>query len=294
MQWLGTCVRSISVSLSPHTGHVTVIDDHSPISLLDTQIQNQIAYGVDVRRVEYLRNSTTLGVAGNSHQALVTYGLNGDADFVCMPGHDDYVFPNYTDEVARLFDRHPDAVIAQPDVCLINDNDQRVPPKIADKIKRRLRPRRGELGGEAAVARLMTGNFLYTPALAYRREALKAVGQWKIPAVHDLATVVDILMQGGTIAFGEVPCFAYRRHYGSDSATRSRDVTRITEEQLYFGRIARVLDDIGWHRAARAARRHVTARAHALLSAAANARHSRFSAACSLTGRALGKVHGKD
>lgn len=288
-QWLDGCLRSIDRGLVTHAGLVTVIDDHSP---LPPKGFERPAPGDAERlgRVDYRRNASTLGVAGNAYQALAVYGLPGTADFVCLPGHDDYLLPGYTDEIIRLFARHPGAVIAQPGVRLVDDLGRAASPSIGDRMKRWLRPGCGELGGEAAAALLMTGNFLYTPALAYRRTALRHVRRCDIPAVHDLATVVDILMQGGAIAFGGLPCFAYRRHRGSDSATRARDIVRITEEQRYFGRIATVFDDIGWHRAARAARCHVTARAHALVSAVANAKSGRLATAYRLTRRALTRV----
>jgi glycosyltransferase involved in cell wall biosynthesis len=202
-------------------------------------------------RIRYLRNDRNLGVAANTHRCFEL----AERDFVLVTDYDDLLLPNYAVEVAGLFDRHPDAVVAQPAVEVVDENDRPHRP-LADRVKTWLAPR-GEaaLAGEAAVASLLRGNWLYCPALCYRRSAVAGVKpRPDADAVHDLARVVDVLRYGGSVAVGTTVAFRYRRHRSSHSSGGARTGIRFAQERAYFESIAAELAADGRPRAARAAR----------------------------------------
>jgi hypothetical protein len=107
-------------------------------------------------------------------------------------------------------------------------------------------------------------------------DKVRAVGfQPGLNVVQDLALVLDLLMRGEQLVLDPTVCFAYRRHSASDSSWRALEGTRFLEERAYFLKVADELSALGWSRAARAARHHVSSRLHALtyLPAAVRRRH---------------------
>lgn len=59
-------------------------------------------------------------------------------------------------------------------------------------------------------------------------------------------------------------CFSYRRHGSSASVAKALDGTRFRGERDYFRQAEAQVRALGWRRAERAARGHVTSRLHAL------------------------------
>lgn len=213
-------------------------------------------------RIRYLRNEENLGVAANTHRCFQL----AEREFVLVTDFDDLLLPNYATEVARLFDRYADAVVVQPGVEVVDEDDRPHRP-IADRVKSLLTPR-GEprLSGELAVASLLRGNWLYCPALCYRRSAVAGVKpRPDADAVHDLARIVDVLREGGSLAVGSTVGFRYRRHNTSHSSGGARTGVRFQQERAYFRAIAAELTTDGWPVAARAARLRLTSRLNALV-----------------------------
>ena len=162
---------------------------------------------------------------------------------------------------------------------------------IGDKVKRRIAaPARkaGLISGEDAVKSLLSGNWLYTPSLLYRQSALSKIPyRPDIDAVHDLAFMVDMLMEGGNLLVDEREVFRYRRHQASDSSTRVKDGKRFDEELRYYGLIAKELRAKGWNAAARSADLHLSSRLHALMVAAGRLGAGDFAHAGAMVGRAV-------
>ena len=255
VEYLMRAVDSVRL-LARADWRLTIVEDRHP----DGGAAEAAVRALGDDRIRYLRNETNLGVAANTHLCFEL----AEREFVVVTDYDDQLLPNYAVEVARLFDRYPRAVVAQPAVEVIDDGDRPHRP-LADRVKTWLAPRgTAELGGEDAVTSLMRGNWLYCPALCYRREAVAGVKpRPNADAVHDLARVVDVLRRGGSVAVGDTVAFRYRRHESSHSSGGARTGVRFEQEHAYFETIADELAADGWARAARSARRRPLSRLNA-------------------------------
>jgi glycosyltransferase involved in cell wall biosynthesis len=260
---------------------LTIVDDDYP----GTEAMDYIA-GLGDPRIEYVRNERNLGLGGNAWHCWTL----GRLDYVTLMGADDALEPGYVQVVLDAFERHPDAIMVQPGVSLM-DGEGRPTDSLTDRIKRfasRDAWRHQELDGQAALESLMKGNWLYVPAICFRRDKMaraQRLGEYE--AILDFGWVADMLLGGGTLALDPTPVFRYRRHASSHSSLNARTVTRFDEEAAYYVAVARRLDEKGWTKAARAARLHPLSRLHAVRSAAEalSARNLRLAGA--LTRQAL-------
>jgi hypothetical protein len=162
----------------------------------------------------------------------------------------------------------PEAAVIQPGVRIIDEHGTVVEP-VADRVKQRVvRPRTRVprlLAGEKLATSLLHGDWLYWPSLAFRREVLVATGfREEMPLIQDLAIVLDIVTAGGSLLLEPTVCFHYRRHGASASSASLLDGRRFAGERAYFLLAARQVSALGWRRAERAARLHLTSRLHAL------------------------------
>jgi len=236
---------------------LVIVDDCYPDDVMSDWLAS--LQGPDV---VYVRNERTLGVNGNFRRALSL----ATAEHVVFMGCDDLLEPGYISAVRRTLEQHPAAAIVCPGVQVIDDAGEAVEPMV-DRVKRHLRPRSGgatTLAGEDALVSLMSGNWTYFPSLCWRRDVISGIDfRPEYGVVLDLGLLVDVLVAGGELVVIPDRLFRYRRHAGSESATKTVVGARFEEERRYFGTIATELDRSGLHRAARAARRHVTSRLHA-------------------------------
>jgi glycosyltransferase involved in cell wall biosynthesis len=213
-------------------------------------------------RITYLRNERNLGVAGNQHRCM----QSAELDYFVVLDADDLLLPNYGQQVAALIERYPDAGVIQPGVAVIDEHDAAYRP-LPDRVKHIAKPRSGtfELAGEAAAASLLRGNWLYTPALTYRRDLSRSLTERpNCDAINDLSIVLDIIVAGGTLAIGHDVAFHYRRHRKSHSSTTAKTGQRFQQERAFFDTIEQEMTDRGWTTAAKAARRRLFSRLNAL------------------------------
>lgn len=216
-------------------------------------------------RIYYERNTENLGANRNFQKALEM----AQAPVVVMMGADDIMLPGYLDEVLGLLESHPQADVVQPGVSVIDGGGRSV-SSLADTVKSLVRPRAAEpvtLTGEVMAASLLHAGWHYLPSLAWRLDSIKQHGfRPEYDVVQDLALLLDIAASGGSMVVGGSPVvFNYRRHAASDSSVRAMDGRRFDEERRFFREQAKRFGDMGWHRAARAARLHWTSRLHALV-----------------------------
>jgi len=217
---------------------------------------------LDDPRVTYLRNEKNLGANGNYRRAVELV----EADWFVMMGADDVMHEDFLGKVSEAVSRF-DVQIVQPGVDVIDENGEVYLP-LGDRVKRFLAPdtSRGTvvIGGEELAASLLRGNWAYFPSLAWRTSDVREVGfRDGLDVVQDLALILDILARGGTMAVLAETVFDYRRHSQSDSSVRALDGRRFDEERRFFLGEADRFSSMGWPRAARAARRHVTSRLNA-------------------------------
>ncbi|MFD0204898.1 MULTISPECIES: glycosyltransferase family 2 protein [Saccharothrix] len=257
--YLKTAVRSI-ITQDDTDWHLTVIDD----SATDNGLPEWFDALRD-NRIHYQRNEANLGINANFQKCLDL----AERDFLVVMGSDDAMLPNYVSTIRRTIQRYPDADVVQAGVEVIDSTGQVVRP-LTDRVKRGIyapdttTPKL--LGGEDLAISLLRGNWTYFPSLCWRREALKDLGfRQGLSVVLDLALMLDLLQRGGQLAVVPDVCFQYRRHNASVSSALASLGGRFTEERDFFVDVAEHLDRIGWHRAAKAARLHLSSRLHALL-----------------------------
>ncbi|WP_238412161.1 glycosyltransferase family 2 protein [Saccharothrix deserti] len=257
--YLKTAVHSV-IAQDDEDWHLTVVDDSDTD---DTDLPEWFG-SLDDPRVRYLSNEHNLGINANFQKCLDL----AERDFLVIMGSDDAMLPNYVSTVRRATRRFPDADVVQPGVEVI-DGSGRVVHPLTDRVKRGLyapgtAPRL--LDGEDLAVSLLRGNWTYFPSLCWRRAAVKDIGFRRgLSVVLDLALMLDLLKRGGQLAVVPDVCFQYRRHEGSLSSSLACLGGRFTEEHDFFLGVAEHMDRIGWHRAARAARLHLSSRLHALL-----------------------------
>lgn len=217
-------------------------------------------------RVEYRHNPVRLGINRNFQQCLEV----ARAPWVTLVGADDRLLPGYVSAVSGMARQRPDLAWIQPSVRVVDDAGRPVSTR-ADAVKARLMPPASAegftvLGGEDLTRSLLVGNWMYFPAVAFNREAVLPHGfREGRDIVLDVDLYLRLLVEGAQAAYLDDVQFEYRRHGASLSSTQALTGARFAEERAFFHEAAATLDRIGWHRAARAARWHVTSRLYAVL-----------------------------
>lgn len=213
-------------------------------------------------RVEYRRHEVNQGINRTFQECLDL----STATWVSVFGCDDLMQPNYVRRVAELTAQFPDAGIIHPGTDVI-DADGAPARTIVDTAKAFYRPRGPRprvLGGEELAVSITRGNWMNFPALAWHGPTVRGMGfRPGYQIVQDLALALDVCRAGRTLVLDDEVVFHYRRHRGSVSSWQAVDGTRFREERAFFLSEAETFDDEGWHRAARAARRHLSSRINA-------------------------------
>jgi len=238
---------------------LTVVDDAYP----DPGVARWFAT-LDDPRLTYVRKPVNEGITANFR----TCASMATQDRVVILGCDDLLEPGYVGVVLDAHAEFPDASVIQPGVRVVDETGRVVRP-LADRVKQQLlAPRTGVrllLSGEPLATGLLHGNWLYWPSLAFRRDVLAATGfRETTPLIQDLALVLDLVTAGGTVLVEPSVCFRYRRHGASASTAALLDGTRFRWERAFFDRAAVQVGALGWYRARRAARLHLTSRLNAL------------------------------
>jgi GT2 family glycosyltransferase len=215
-------------------------------------------------RVHYQRNEVNLGATGNYQKCLSLV----EAEYMVMMGTDDIMLPGYVAEIRRVVAAHPGVGIIQPGVDVI-DGAGKVVSTLADQTKNRIYLPKFSgtivMAGEELATSLLRGCWFYFPSLCWRSEAIKNVRfRDDLDIIQDLALVIDLIRRGETMALSDATVFQYRRHAASYSAAEAMVGKRFAEARRYFVDAARQMEDEGWPRAARAARRYTASRLHAV------------------------------
>ena len=235
-----------------------VVDDCYP----DESVAAHFAAEADPR-IRYLRNEQNLGITQNYERCrdLAT------GDLMMFMGCDDLMHPAFVATVLAAHDAHPDAAIVQVGVEVIDERGE-VSVPLGDRVKRAIMPHVSErtvLSGEQLATSLLRGNWLYWPALVFRREVLaQHPFREGLPIVQDLALVIDMVAAGESLVLDPTVCFSYRRHSQSASGTSLLDGSRFRDDRRYYAGAAEQMRTHGWSRAARAARQRWTSRLHAV------------------------------
>lgn len=237
---------------------LTIVDDVYP----DTA-PGEWARSLGDPRIEYVRNEVNLGVSRN-YLACVE---RMEGEFSMLFGCDDVMHPTFLARVGQLIADNPDAAVIQPGAEVI-DAEGTVYRPLVDRIKDRYRPSgRGvrRLAGEDLAVSLLRGNWTYFPALVWRVSELRRHGFTEhLDVVQDLIMLLDIIEAGGVLVLDDEVVFQYRRHQQSVSSATATSGARFKQErELFDAEVAR-FSALGWRRAARTARWHLSSRLNAI------------------------------
>lgn len=253
---LHAAVASVLAQTDPKW-RLRIVDD------LPTESVGSWASGLPADRVIYEANAVRLGVAGNFQRCLE----RSSGEWVVFMGCDDLLHCDYVARIHRLAEAFPQAAAILPGVLVIDGTGASYLPA-ADRVKRLLNPVHTSpklLGGEPLLAGLMRGNWTYFPAMAWRRTAIAETGfRQDLATTLDLALLAETVLVGGKLLVDPRPAFSYRRHAGSASSVTAANNERFLEERRLFQELAKKSAAIGWPRAGRAARSHLTSRLHAV------------------------------
>lgn len=236
---------------------LVVIDDGYP----DPEPERWFSTITD-SRVTYLKNEKNLGANGNYRKALDL----AEAPIVVVMGADDIMLPNYLDVVSKAFEAYPEASVVQPGVQVIDEQGRACSP-LVDIVKKVYAPSTKStvlLQGEKMATSLVRADWAYFPSLAWRTDVIRRIGFTEgLHVVQDLALLLDIAAEGGSMVVDPTLAFLYRRHSASDSSVKALDGRRFDEERAYFEGQARRFRELGWNGTARAAAFHTTSRLNA-------------------------------
>jgi glycosyltransferase involved in cell wall biosynthesis len=218
--------------------------------------------GLHDDRIIYYRNPKNLGITDNFNFALKA----AKANYCVMMGCDDIMLPTYLENALKNIG---EADFYQPYVDVINEAGAVYLP-LGDKVKRLLQPKKGRMySGEKLASSLCTGNWLYFPSILWKTQTIKKYGfnsQYKI--AEDVVLELDIIKDGGTMFFDNAPAtFQYRRFAESlSSKEKAKGGVRFGEEADVYSHFVQEFTQIGWKKAARAAKMRLTSRLHELIS----------------------------
>ncbi len=237
--------------------HLTILDDHY-------DSKEAIAYfkSLDSSRVTYIRHPENIGITNNFNACIEA----ATAEYCMILGCDDILLPNYVEQALQNVGT---ADFYQPNVEII-DKDSQVCLPLADKVKRLLAPKKSSYyAGEKLATSLCHGNWLYFPSILWKTETLKKYrfdAKYKI--VEDMVVELQMIIDGATLYVDRGnPTFQYRRFAESlSSKEKGRGGVRFGEEAAAYTEFAQKFNEIGWKKAARAAKLRITSRLHALTS----------------------------
>ncbi|MET0862052.1 MAG: glycosyltransferase [Microbacterium sp.] len=239
---------------------LVVIDDCYP----DDSVATHFA-SLEDERVVYTRNNVNLGITENYREAI----RRATSDYIVILGCDDLLHPDYLDVVRRTITAVPHADVIQPGVVVIDEHGRHIAP-LVDRVKQGLlAPRGGDgiavLTGEQMATSLIRGDWLYWPSLAFRTATLKRIDfREGLPIIQDLALLMDVAFDGGTLAYNPAIAFSYRRHGGSASQKTLLDGRRFRDERTYYAQARELAASKGWRRTAATARLRAMSRLHGL------------------------------
>jgi hypothetical protein len=256
-------VESVLAQTADHW-RLVILDDGYP----DPEPSRWVASLADPR-IEYHRNAQNLGANANYRAALA----RASAPLLVMMGADDVMHPDYLAVILAAAARHPEAAVIQPGVDVIDAAGLRCLP-LADRVKRWYAPKLPTptdgvaeriLTGAELARSLLRADWAYFPSLTWRTEIVQGLGfRPGLHVVQDLALLMDIAAEGGSLLMVGTPAFSYRRHPGSDSSVKAVRGSRFDEERSYFHTQAERFAGLGWTSAARAAGWHLSSRLHAI------------------------------
>lgn len=211
-------------------------------------------------RISYVPWDGTLGIGATWNRALDL----ATADLVVLAHADDELLPGYVGCVRAGAEAVPEATMVVPRAATIDDHG-RPASGVRELAKGWIAPRAGGIGrehGQRALARLMTGQWIVCPAVAYRRSLL---GDRRFSTELDQALDLDLfarlILAGDVVATLPDVVYRYRRHASSQTAHMTASGRRFREEAAVHRRTAAAAATRRWWGAATIATARPSSRA---------------------------------
>jgi glycosyltransferase involved in cell wall biosynthesis len=236
---------------------ITVIEDPSEEADLEKLV-------IDFPRVEFNRNPTRLGIAGNFNQSI----KKSTGIFTQICGSDDVFISNPLKNLPTELLNDKSISTLALDVKIIGDNGSEV-KALPDLVKRIIRPKINKFQlfeNEKIFNNLMVGDWLYFPAILWRTQTLmdlKFSGEFH--TAMDLDVLIRLLAKDYKIAFIKNKVLAYRRHNQSASSLYAKSIGRIDEEIACHKQAKELARLKNWKTGAILAQLAPTVRLHALM-----------------------------
>ena len=239
---------------------ITVIEDPSEEADLEKLVD-------EFPRVEFYRNPTRLGIAGNFNQSI----KKSTGIFTQICGSDDVFISNPLSNLPTELLNDKSISTLALDVKIIGDNDYEI-KALPDLIKKVIRPKINNFRlfeNEKIFNNLMVGDWLYFPAILWRTQTLmdlKFSGEFH--TAMDLDVLIRLLAKDYKIAFIKNKVLAYRRHNQSASSLYAKSIGRIDEEIACHKQAKELARLKNWKTGAILAQLAPTVRLHALMRSA--------------------------
>lgn len=259
--------------LLPYWGDVALFKD-AVVSVLSQTNQNwrlmifddcypsdearQYIETLDDPRVAYTRHEKNIGITANFNYAAT----QATSEFCVIMGCDDIMLPGYIERVLSSTETWD---MYQPGVEVIDATGKTHMP-LADRVKRVLRMKQGPHSGEKLATSLSYGNWLYFPSLCWRTTSLQKYRfNETYVVVEDLLLELELIMDGGILYVDDTTTFQYRR-FSESVSSKEKGGKRFKEEAEAYTYLSERFSQIGWRKAARAAKLRPMSRLHELIS----------------------------
>jgi len=248
--------RSVLSQTSPHW-RLLIINDAHP----DLEVDQWISAQADPR-IRYIRNDVNLGPSLNYSKCVAEV----TGEYCLIFGADDLLEPSYVEEITSAIKLDRKSDFFHPLVKVIDHEGEEYLP-LVDRIKKWLTPSNDStqiLDAKSSLPGLMTGNWMYFPAITWKVDSLKKHGFRKdLNVCQDIWLISQILIGGGQAHLVHKILFKYRRFSGSDSSVKLLTGVRFAEEKEVFISLAREFKSRHLFLASISAYAHLASRLHA-------------------------------
>ena len=246
-----------AVKFLPTDVPITVIEDPSPGVDLEKLVK-------DFPRVQYVRNSSRLGIGGNFNKSIeLSSGI-----FTQICGSDDLFIDNPLSNFDSQNLINTEIAAIGLDIEVINEKS-RIVKTIPDQVKRALRPKLKQISifeNKKIFSNLMLGDWLYFPAILWKTEVIKQI---KFDSTFHTAMDLDIFIRlidnENKIAFIKNKVLGYRRHDQSASSLYAKSIGRFDEEFLCHKNAIEIARKKNWKTGVILAQLALTVRLHAIM-----------------------------
>jgi glycosyltransferase involved in cell wall biosynthesis len=250
-------VKSV-LSQSSSSWRLLIINDAHPDLEVDQWVTD-----LNDTRIKYIRNARNLGPSLNYTKCVEL--ITGSHCLIF--GADDILSQDYVEKMILTISQYPESDFFHPRVAVIDQSGKEYLP-IVDKLKKILTPKNAkvlDLNAKEALPVLMTGNWMYFPAITWKLETVRKFGfRPDLNVCQDIWLIAQILISGGKFSLLPETLFMYRRFSGSDSSVKLLNGVRFSEEKLVFNTLASQMLKNQMTLSAFSAKVHLTSRLHAL------------------------------